>query len=104
MVLYNITLKINHAVHDEWLEWMRAVHIPDVMATGIFEEYKFSRLLGVDETDGITYAVQYLASSMEAYRIYQEKHAYRLQSALNERYSDQYVAFRSLLTVVEQGQ
>ncbi len=103
MILYNITVKINHEVHDEWLRWMREEHIPDVMATDVFEEYKLSRLLGVDESDGVTYAVQYLASSMEAFHIYQEKHAYRLQTAHASRFPNQYVVFRTILSVVEQG-
>ncbi len=103
MILYNITIKIEHGVHDDWLHWMQQVHIPEMMATGFVEEYKFSRLLGVDEEDGFTYAVQYLMPSMEAYRIYQEKHAYRLQSAHIHRYKGQFVAFRSVLRVIEQG-
>lgn len=88
MILYNITIKIEHGVHDEWLRWMQEVLIPEVMATGFFEEYTFSRLMGVDEEDGFTYAVQYLAPSLSAYQLYQEKHAYRIQSTQIRRYGD----------------
>ncbi len=46
MIIYNVTININHDVHDNWLDWMRSVHIPDVMATGMFLESKMLRLLG----------------------------------------------------------
>ena len=36
MILYNVTVKIAKAVHDDWLEWMKTVHIPDVLKTNLF--------------------------------------------------------------------
>lgn len=100
MILYNVTVKISHSVHDDWLRWMKEVHIPDVLATGLFTEYKLCRLLGVDESDGVTYATQYFCPDMESFKIYQEKYAPRLQKDHKDRYEDQYVAFRTLMEVV----
>ena len=28
MILYNITVSIDYNVHQEWLIWMKEVHIP----------------------------------------------------------------------------
>ena len=33
-ILYNVTVSIDKDVEKEWLEWMKKVHIPDVMRTG----------------------------------------------------------------------
>ena len=103
MLLYNITNKIDHAVHDEWLAWMRQAYIPHVMESGVFEDYKLSRLLGVDEFDGITYALQFTVSSRPAFDIYQEKFAYAHQQMHDLRYKGSFVTFRSVLDVVQQG-
>ena len=103
MLLYNITNKVEHGVHEEWVGWMRQSYIPHVMESGIFEDYKFSRLLGVDESDGITYALQFTVSSRPAFDIYQEKFAYEHQQMHDLRYKGNFVTFRSLLDVVEHG-
>ncbi len=100
MILYNVTVKIDHEVRQDWLQWMKEVHIPDVMDTGLFVKHRMFRLLGVDETDGITYAIQYLCNSMVEYQLYQEKHAFRLQEEHRQRYQDRYVAFRTLMEKV----
>lgn len=103
MILYNVTVKVNHGIHDEWRRWMLETHIPEVMATGLFTEYQFSQLLEVDDADGPTYAIQYLAPSREAYQVYQSHFAPRLQAAHRERFQDQCLSFRSVLKVVDRG-
>ena len=99
-ILYNVTVKIDRAVHDEWLDWMQRVHIPDVMATGLFLEYKICRLLHTEDEDGITYAIQYLCPDMAALQRYQREHAPRLQEEHSRRYRNRYVAFRTLMEVL----
>lgn len=103
MILYNVTIQIEHDVHHEWLAWMREEHIPEVMATGCFKEYRISRLMGVDEQDGFTYSIQYLMPHIGAYQDYQKEHALALQAKHNERYKEKFVAFRTLMKVVDQS-
>ncbi len=100
MVIYNVTVKIDTKVHDDWLNWMKAVHVPDVMATGLFDDHRICRILGEDETEGVTYAIQYHCRDLDTFREYQEKHASRLQTEHRQRFPDQYVAFRTLLQEV----
>jgi hypothetical protein len=33
MIVYNVTVNIDGAVEQEWLKWMKEVHIPEVLAT-----------------------------------------------------------------------
>jgi len=103
MILYNVTVKVNHQIHDNWLAWMKVVHLPAMMATGLFSEYTISRLLGTDESDGFTYSVQYLAKDFAAYQTYQEKHAADMQKQHQTQYPDQFVAFRTIMKVIERG-
>jgi hypothetical protein len=101
MIVYNVTVKINNEVHDEWLQWMKEIHIPNVMDTGLFESYQMARVLLQDESDGITYATQYHCPDMKTLQLYTAKHAPRLQKEVVDKYADKFVAFRTLLEIVE---
>ena len=100
MILYNITVNIEHDVEEEWKVWMRNVHIPDVMSTGYFASFKFFKLL-VDEPQGTTYSIQYFAESMEKFQAYESAHASRLQQLHAEKFGMKAMAFRSLLEAVD---
>ncbi|MBL4624910.1 MAG: DUF4286 family protein [Flavobacteriales bacterium] len=100
MIIYNITVKINNEVHDEWLQWMKETHIPEVLATGYFLDNKLCKVL-VDDTDGIAYSIQYTCEKMEQLNKYYEKEAPRLQKEHSTKYQDKFVAFRTLLEVLE---
>ena len=101
MLVYNVTIKVNLSIHDEWLKWMKSKHIPDVMHTGLFLDHKIFRILEEDEREGISYAIQYIAANMGDYLEYQRAHAPELQKEHTEKYKDQFVAFRTLLKSVE---
>ena len=100
MILYNITVKVDHDVHDDWFRWMKEVHIPDVMNTGLFVENKICRLLSVDEEDGITYAFQYFCQNLKDFDTYQQNHAPALKADHAQRYEGKVVAFRTLMEVL----
>ena len=87
-------------IHDEWLEWMRREHIPEIMATRHFFKSQFVRLLEVEEDDGPTYAVQFYAAEKEDYRQYLANYSAPLRERSFERWGDQFVAFRSLMEVI----
>lgn len=99
MIIYNVTVKIDLDAHDEWLEWMQQEHIPQVLATGKFVEHQMAKVL-VDDTDGITYAIQYKCECMDDLEAYQRDHAPLLQREHAKRYKDKFVAFRTLLELV----
>ncbi len=99
MILYNVTINIENDVHDEWLKWMKEVHIPDVLKTGLFIDHKLCKLLR-EEEQGTTYSFQYFCESMAEYTSYQNEHAPRLQAEVKKKYEGKFVAFRSLLEVL----
>jgi len=99
MIIYNVTVNIDDSVHDEWLRWMKTVHIPEVMKTGFFIENKICRLL-VEEEAGTSYAIQYTCRNMADLETYQRDHSPRLQQEHTEKYKGKFVAFRTLLEIV----
>jgi hypothetical protein len=101
MIIYNVTVSIDEAVHEDWLHWMRTTHIPDVMGTGLFLESRISKI-HAEEQGGKTYAIAYLADTMEQLEQYQREHAPRLQKEHSERYAGRFAAFRTFMEVVEE--
>lgn len=101
MIIYNVTVNIDAAAHDEWLKWMKEVHIPDVLKTGLFTQSKICKVL-VEEESGITYSIQYTCRTSADYETYKNQHAAALQKEHTERFGGKFVAFRTLLEVVYQ--
>jgi hypothetical protein len=101
MLVYNITLKVAFAIADEWLTWQQEEHIPEIMATGKFDSYKFFRLLDQDETDGPTYIVQYFTTSRDRYQQYINEYAPGLRKKATDKWGNQFVGFRTLMETVQ---
>ena len=100
MICYNLTIKIVPQIEKEWVQWMQQEHIPEVMATGLFTDYKFFKLLEQEEGDGITYLIQYFSSSFDEYRKYVFEFAPSLREKSFARWSDQFIAFRTVMEAV----
>ena len=101
MILYNVTVNIDASEHQNWLKWMREEHIPDVMNTGCFSESRLSRIQG-EEEGGVTFSIMYVATSQEMYDKYLQEHALQLQSEHSVRFSGKFVAFRTILNIIEE--
>lgn len=100
MIIYNVTVNVDDSIHDEWLAWMTAVHIPDVMNTGMFTGYRLCRILSEQDT-GTTYSFQYSCDTMEKYEKYRDEFAPALRNQVTEKFGNKFVAFRTLLEVIE---
>lgn len=97
MLIYNITTKVNHEVLTEWLKWQTEIHIPDIMATGLFYEHRFYQLLEHDEEEGKTFVTQFLTHSRSDYQKYIELFAPGLRDKASGKWGQQVISFRTLL-------
>lgn len=100
MIIYNVTVKLETAIHEPWLQWMQETHIPEVVATGCFTHAVILRLLEIDDSEGPTYAVQYHAESKALYNRYIEKFAGEMRQRAFEKWGNRFIAFRSAMQVV----
>lgn len=100
MIVYNDTIIIEESIHDEWLNWIKTVHIPAVMATGYFNSYKMLTVID-SPNEGVTYCIQYKADSIEQFQQYYMNHLYKLQAIHQERFDEKFVMFNTLMEEVE---
>jgi Domain of unknown function (DUF4286) len=101
MIVYNITMKVNHDIVNEWIEWQKQEHIPEIMATKMFDDYKMYRLLEHDDEEGSTFTVQYFASSIEKYHEYISSFAPALRDKAFAKWGNQFTGFRSVMKLVQ---
>lgn len=101
MILYNVTVNIDTDVEQDWIGWMKEIHIPEVMETGFFTDYRMMRMLseGSDDT-GATYAIQYMAETLGHLETYLNTVAPQIQKKSIIKYGTKMAAFRTVLEEV----
>jgi hypothetical protein len=97
MLLYNVTVGIDKGAEQEWIQWMKEIHIPAVMNTGMFVSSKIYKVLHEQEDGTISYSVQYFAATIDHIQQYLEKHAPALIEEHRLKFMNKHVAFRTLL-------
>jgi len=100
MIIYNVTIKVDWSVHDQWLRWMKEEKLPGMLATPFFYEYRMVRLLETDDTDGPTYAVQYAAHSLKEYNRYITSHLIKHSQMEAGLWGNKAVHFSTVMEVV----
>lgn len=101
MIQYNVTLKLDAEIENEWLDYMKGEHLKDVLDTGLFISCRMSKLIDRQDSEP-TYTVQYTLESMKKMHEYQVKYAEQLQKEHTEKFKGKFVAFRTLMEVVEE--
>ncbi|MGK2862567.1 MAG: DUF4286 family protein [Chitinophagaceae bacterium] len=99
-IIYNVTTQVDSNIAMQWLDWIKAVHIPEIIATGCFTKANILQLLEVDETCGPTYAIQYYADNKILYNTYIEKFAEVMAKKVSDKWGERFISFRSVLLIV----
>src|SRR5262245_51648158 len=101
MIVYNISNKVELEIESDWMNWQQKKHIPAIMASGQFSDYKFYKLLDEDDDDSATYVIQYFAPTMEHYHAYIQNFAPQRRQEAFEKWGNRFLAFRSIMQVVQ---
>jgi hypothetical protein len=101
MYIYNVTLSIDKTIEDQWVPWMKTEHIPHVMATGLFTEHKFFKVLSHDDPATSSFCVMYTTPALDNFVRYLNEFAPALRGEVDQKYGGKYAAFRTLLEEVK---
>lgn len=99
MYIYNVTINIQEDVHEDWVNWMRTEHIPDMLNTNKFTKALMTRVMVEEEMGGMTYSIQYTLESKEMLQRYYEEDAAILRQKTGA-FAGKFVAFRTELQIV----
>ena len=100
MLIYNVTIKVEHSIAGKWLDWLKNEHIPEIISTGCFTHAVILHLIETDDAEGITYAIQYHTPDKYQYDQYIEKYSGEMRKKGTEKWGNQFIAFRSVMQVV----
>lgn len=101
MFIYNLSMKVDHAILNEWLVWQKEEHIPEIMSTNLFTDFKFYKLLEQDEAQGVTYIIQFLTDTKNNYDSYLQLHASALREKALLKWGNSIIGFRTLMEAVQ---
>jgi hypothetical protein len=100
MIIYNVTVKVDHSIRQSWLQWLKDEHIPGIIATGCFTHAVILHLLESDDEEGVTYAIQYHATDTASYNRYIEQFADVFRQKGLDKWGNKFIAFRTVMQVV----
>jgi len=101
MIIYNVTVSVEESIKADWLTWMQDVHIPQVMAIGVFTKSQINRVIVQGDSDN-TFAIAYTCKTMKDLHRYQVKFAPNLEQKHVDRYGTKAVDFRTLMEVIQE--
>lgn len=102
MLIYSVTVNIDDSVHDDWLDWMKTKHIPDMLATKKFLEAKLCKVMIDEEMGGTTYSIQYRTLDKATLDRYYREDAEKMRDEGNRMFPNKFVAFRTELEIVKE--
>jgi hypothetical protein len=100
MFVYNVTTKVQHAIADQWLLWIKQEHIPQIIGTGCFLEATILHLSEATDEEGPTYAIQYKAPTKEHYQDFLDRFSNEMSKKSIDKWGDRVIAFRTLMEIV----
>jgi hypothetical protein len=96
MITYSVTITIQAGIESDWMDWMRRVHVPDVLRTGCFSECRIHKVLD-SEGEELTYVLQYRCESLEEYHHYRDNFVPALQKEHSDRFAGMFRGSRRIL-------
>ena len=101
MIIYSINSIIKEEVEDQWLVWMKDIHIPDIMKTGYFEDFTIYKVRIPSSISGeISYVIQYQCKTMEDYKKYSEKEAAKFQAEYSSKFIGRAKVARTVMETI----
>ena len=97
MIIYNVTIKVDADTANDWVQWMKEEHIPELMRTGLFIDARLCHLLEQDEMEGATYVAQYFCEGIAQYNTYISDHVQQMRDKGFARFGGKFAAFRTVM-------
>ncbi len=102
MIIYSVKIILEKSLSAEWLEWMKKVHIPNVLNTGYFFQADIYETIEPNcGNEKESFVVEYKCRCLQNYFDYVEKHSEKMRSEHNEKYQGKFSAERIVKKFVQ---
>src|SRR5262245_20730310 len=102
MIIYKVEITIAASIELERFDWMKRVHVPNVVRTGCLSVYRIYKVIDSAAADP-TYVMQYHCQSLEEYYRYRDSFAPALQKEHSDRFAGRFRGARQLIEEVVQA-
>ncbi|EKF55095.1 hypothetical protein I215_08697 [Galbibacter marinus] len=102
MYIYNVTVNVDEAIHQQWLKWMKETYIPKMLQTNLFTNARILRVLVDEEMGGMTFSVQYYAKDKTSLERYYLDFDQDFRAKEKQHFSDNIVSFTTELQVLSE--
>jgi len=99
-LIFNLTIKIDHAVEKEWLEDLINKFLPSITDGKVILSSQINKLLLEQKEEDNTYAIQFVYPSLD---LFKERKISTMESFLNDMdadYRGKYVYFGTMMEMV----
>ncbi|MEO1054311.1 MAG: DUF4286 family protein [Bacteroidota bacterium] len=92
MITYEVKITVETAVVSSWLHWMKTVHVPDVIATGLVRSFQIMQ--SRDRSNEFTF--HYHFDHQDDLDVYNKDYAPALKAHPQEKFPDKFKAERAI--------
>ncbi len=100
MIIINQTFNVEPSVMQDWVDWLKKVYVPEVMASGFFTDNRIMRLLSEDIENGNTFAVQFSMPTTTYVNVSEDDFMYKFERMASQNFGDKVLFFRTVLEVM----
>lgn len=101
MFIYNITMNVEAAVHNQWYAWVNESFIPEMLSTKKFSKAIVTEVLHDQSQTGQTYSVQFFVPTETHLAAYKQHYAAKIEAKIS-LFNAQVVSFSSVLKILEE--
>jgi len=97
MLIFNTTLHLDDSIHDECLEYLKTIYIPQALSGNTLEQPLLARIDRQHEEGGVSYALHLKAQNIDVLNRWAEKTGEKLQKELFDKFGNKVSGFITLM-------
>lgn len=101
MIVYNTTYHVDDEVLQDFIDYIKNVHVKAVVSTNLLTHPQFSLVHAQHEENGTSYALQFHVENLEILEDWFIKHGQDLQANLNNKFGSKVCGFMTLLEQID---
>lgn len=99
-ILYNITFALSFEQEELFIDYIKRVYIPEVLASKVLSEPRLGRV-EADKADGVSYALQVVATSREDLELFVSERGTEIVQGLLSVLGGELVGFSTIMELVD---
>ncbi len=101
MLIFNTTYKVPSVINELWLDWISEQHIPFMLQSGSFSKTQVAKIVGSEDEEGTSYAVQFHIVDMDSLMNWHKENAVKFQNNCASKFGNQVSFFSTVLEIID---